>query len=120
MENVCIMPTYEYRATESEKSCDYCRLGFEVIQRITEPALTLCPHCKNEIYRVLFAPAVVVKGSSITGADRKIKEYEREGKWSHAAELADKEAEKTKREDLKARALEDYKKAGYNFDKYDT
>jgi putative FmdB family regulatory protein len=114
------MPTYEYRVTDPKKGCDRCRSGFEVIQRITQPALTLCPHCKNEVSRVLFAPAVVVKGSPITETDRKIKEYEKDGKWSHAAELADKEAEKTKRDDLKVRALEDYKKAGYNFDKYDT
>jgi putative FmdB family regulatory protein len=113
------MPTYVYRSVDSEKSCDHCRSGFEVIQRITEPALTLCPNCKNAIYRVLFAPAVVIKGSPIKETDKKIKEYEKEGKWSHAAELADKEAEKTKREDLKTRALENYKKAGYNFDKYD-
>jgi hypothetical protein len=33
--------------------------------------------------------------------------------YSHAAELADKEAEKTRREDLRSRALDDYKKAGY-------
>jgi putative FmdB family regulatory protein len=114
------MPTYEYKAVESDRSCDYCRRGFEIIQRITEPALSICPHCKNHISRVLFAPVVVMKGSPITGMDKKIKEYEKEGKWSHAAELADKEAEKTKREDLKVRALENYKKAGYNFDKYDT
>jgi putative FmdB family regulatory protein len=114
------MPTYEYRPIDSEKSCPYCRLGFEVIQRMTESALTLCPRCKNPISRVLFAPTVVVKGHPFTETDRKIKEYEKEGKWSHAAELADKESEKTKREDLKTRALEDYKKAGYNFDKYDT
>jgi hypothetical protein len=56
----------------------------------------------------------------VTETDKKIKEHEKEGRWSHAAEMADKEAEKTKREDLKTRALEDYKKAGYNFDKYDT
>ena len=56
----------------------------------------------------------------MTETDKKIKDYEKEGKWSHAAELADKEAEKTKRDDLKTRALENYKKAGYNFDKYDT
>jgi hypothetical protein len=56
----------------------------------------------------------------MTETDRKIKAYEKEGKWSHAAELADKEAEKTKREDLKTRALDNYKKAGYNFDKYET
>jgi putative FmdB family regulatory protein len=114
------MPTYGYRAADPEKGCDHCRSCFEVIQKITDPALTLCPRCKNPIYRVLFAPAVVIKGSPVTETERKIKEYEKEGKWSHAAELADKESEKTKREDLKTRALENYKKAGYNFDKNDT
>lgn len=113
------MPTYAYRAVVPGKSCDHCRQGFEIIQRIIEPALIKCPHCKNPISRILFAPAVVIKGNPVTETDRKIKEYEREGKWSHAAELADKEAEKTKRKDLKVRALEDYKKAGYDFDKYD-
>jgi hypothetical protein len=87
---------------------------------MTESALTLCPECKNPVSRVLFAPHVVIKGHPVTEMDRKIMEYEKEGKWSHAAELADKQAEKTKREDLKTRALEDYRKAGYNFDKYDT
>ena len=105
---------------DSERSCNYCKRGFEIIQRMTESALTLCPQCNHPISRVLFAPTVVIKGRPLTDADRKIKEYEKEGKWSHAAELADKQAEKTKREDLKTRALEDYKKAGYNFDKYDT
>ena len=114
------MPTYAYRAVDLERSCSHCRSGFEVIQRMTESVLTLCPQCNNPISRLLFAPAVVIKGSPVTETDRKIKEYEKEGKWSHAAELADKQAEKTKREDLKTRALEDYKKAGYNFDKYDT
>jgi len=115
-----VMPTYEYAAVDSTKSCNYCRKGFEIVQRMTDAPLTLCPKCKNAISRVLFAPAVVIKGSPMTETDRKIKDYEKEGKWSHAAELADKEAEKTKRADLKTRALENYKKAGYNFDKYDT
>lgn len=114
------MPTYAYRAVDPKRSCDQCAQGFEIIQRMTEPTLTNCPHCKNLISRMLFAPAVVIKGSPMTATDRQIKEYEKDGKWSHAAELADKEAEKTKREDLKTRALEDYKKAGYDFDKYDT
>jgi putative FmdB family regulatory protein len=114
------MPTYAYRAIDSGKSCHYCKRGFEIIQRMTESALTLCPQCHHPISRILFAPMVVIKGNPVTETDRKIKEYEKEGKWSHAAELADKEAEKTKRKDLKTRALENYKKAGYNFDKYDT
>jgi len=114
------MPTYEYRAINLEACCDHCRSGFEVIQRMSEPALSHCPRCQGPVCRVIFAPTVVIKGSPPTEADKKIKEFEKEGKWSHAAELADKQAEKTKREDLKTRALENYKKAGYNFDKYDT
>jgi putative FmdB family regulatory protein len=113
------MPIYGYKAADPKRSCNHCRAGFEVTQKITEPALTLCPRCKCPIIRVLFAPAVVIKGSPVTEMERKIKEYEKEGKWSHAAELADKESEKTKREDLKTRALDNYKKAGYNFDKND-
>ena len=114
------MPTYKYRATSLEGCCDHCRSGFEVIQRMSEPSLSHCPRCQGPVCRIIFAPTVVIKGSPLTEADKKIKEFEKEGKWSHAAELADKQAEKTKREDLKTRALENYKKAGYNFDKYDT
>ena len=114
------MPTYAYEPVDLRRSCDFCRDGFEISQRISEPAWTVCPDCKNAVHRVLFPPSFVIKGNPVTEADKKIREYEKDGKWSHAAELADKEAEKTKREDLKTRALEDYKKAGYNFDKYDT
>ena len=111
------MPTYVYEPADLRRSCDLCKDGFEVFQRITEPARTVCPECKNAIHRVLFPPSVVIKGSPVTEADKKIREYEKDRKWSHAAELADKQAEKTKREDLKTRALENYKKAGYHFDK---
>ena len=45
---------------------------------------------------------------------RRVAEYEKEGMWSHAAELADKHSEKTKDKKLKMRALEDYEKAGYD------
>ena len=49
-------------------------------------------------------------------AKQKIKAYEKSGMWSHAAELADKHAEKIKDNRLKTRALENYEKAGYNTD----
>jgi putative FmdB family regulatory protein len=114
------MPTYVYIAVDAKRSCDRCRSGFEAIQRMTDLPLSLCPSCSHPIRRVIFAPSVVIKGSPVREADKKIKEYEKDGKWSHAAELADKEAEKTKREDLKVRALDNYKKAGYNFDSHDS
>jgi hypothetical protein len=46
----------------------------------------------------------------------KITEYEKSGMWSHAAELADKHSERIKDKSFKMRALENYKKAGYNAD----
>jgi hypothetical protein len=49
--------------------------------------------------------------------ENKIKKYEKSGMWSHAAELADKHAEKIKDKRLKTRALENYKKAGYDADR---
>ena len=45
-----------------------------------------------------------------------IKQYEQSGMWSHAAELADKHSEKIKDKGLKMRALDNYKKAGYDAD----
>lgn len=115
------MPTYKYRCEEPGRSCDACRTGFEIVQRMTDPELDRCPTCKAPVRRLLFPPAVVIKkGSPTAQTEQQIRGYEKEGKWSHAAELADKEAEKTKREDLKTRALEDYKKAGYNFDGHDS
>jgi putative FmdB family regulatory protein len=109
------MPTYRYQAIDPEEGCIRCGTGFETFQRMKDSALTRCPSCGKPIHRLLFVPTVVFKGSPVTETDKQIKEYEREGKWSHAAELADKEAEKTKRDDLKVRALDDYKKAGYDF-----
>jgi hypothetical protein len=58
--------------------------------------------------------AVVEPAEEGLRVEQRIKEYEKEGMWSHAAELADKHAEKTKDSSLRTRALEDYKRAGYD------
>ena len=47
---------------------------------------------------------------------RKMRDYERSGIWSHAAEMADTHSDKIKDKNLKTRVLENYKKAGYNAD----
>lgn len=51
------MPFYTYRAREPEKSCDYCREGFETMQKIREEALETCPECENLIVRIMHAAA---------------------------------------------------------------
>ena len=50
------MPTYEYE-------CLKCRRIFEVRQRISEPALTVCDVCGGEVRRLLSAAPFILKGA---------------------------------------------------------
>jgi putative FmdB family regulatory protein len=111
------MPIYEYEAASPGRKCRKCSSVFEVIQRISDPPLTTCPECHKEIWRRISRARVILPGSA-RGRDeveQKVADYERQGMYSHAAELADKESEKPEKARLKERAMEDYKKAGYNF-----
>jgi len=48
------MPTYEYECTNGHT--------FEVVQRITEPALERCEKCKAKAKRLISAPSFILKG----------------------------------------------------------
>jgi putative FmdB family regulatory protein len=102
------MPIYEYRPLQS--GCSYCGRGFDVLQKFTEQPLQNCPQCGAGVKRAItrFSACVSETPAEITALDSKLNNYEAEGKWSHAAELADKAG-------LQERAMDDYKKAGYNF-----
>jgi len=111
------MPIYEYEASSPGKGCRKCASTFEVIQRISEPPFLSCPECGRAVRRKISRPRVMLPGSA-RGSDeveQKVAEYERQGMYSHAAELADKESEKPEKARLKERAMEDYRKAGYDF-----
>ena len=112
------MPIYEYQALDADSSCDYCRYGFEVFQQINEKPLRTCRYCGQSVKKIISwcRSAVMEKSEEHTSVENKIKDYERSGMWSHAAELADKHSEKIKDKNLKIRALDNYKKAGYNAD----
>lgn len=113
------MPIYEYQARNPEEGCKKCFGRFEVLQWPGEEPLRNCPDCGRAVVKVIsWCRAAVVEDSSehVKTLDR-VKAYEREGLWSHAAELADKHAEKAKDKGLKMRALDNYKKAGYDADK---
>src|SRR5262252_952517 len=49
------MPTYEYQ-------CLKCERVFEIRQRISEPALTVCDVCGGEVRRLLSAAPFILKG----------------------------------------------------------
>ncbi len=50
------MPLYEYL-------CEACGWTVEVIQRVSEPPLTVCERCGSRLKKLLSPPAVRFKGS---------------------------------------------------------
>jgi putative FmdB family regulatory protein len=113
------MPIYEYQSLNPDKACDYCLDGFEVFQQINEKPLSNCRHCGQRVKKMISwcHSAVMEVSPEHINTEKKIKKYEKSGMWSHAAELADKHADKIKDKRLKTRALENYKKAGYDADR---
>ena len=112
------MPIYEYQAAKQDQACRFCIDPFEVLQGLHEERLSTCPECGREVVRIIsWCRAAVMEASEEdVRVSRTIKEYENTGMWSHAAELADKHSEKTKDTSLKTRALDNYRKAGYDLD----
>ncbi len=109
------MPIYEYESIRPETGCPRCRRRFEVLQSLSEAPIEHCPDCGAEVRKVISwcRGAVVETNPEHVRVERQVSEYEREGMWSHAAELADKHAEKTKDSKMLHRALDNYEKAGY-------
>jgi putative FmdB family regulatory protein len=56
------MPTYEYR-------CRNCGHTFDVVQAMSDEALTVCPVCGGELRKVFAPPAISFKGSGFYATD---------------------------------------------------
>jgi putative FmdB family regulatory protein len=112
------VPIYEYQAIDQSCACDHCRNPFEVLHGMHEAPLDRCPRCGAQVQRVIsWCRAAVAEGSQEEArVDKSIREYEQAGMWSHAAELADTHSAKSGDVGLKTRALDNYRKAGYDVD----
>ncbi|MBK7819826.1 MAG: zinc ribbon domain-containing protein [Tessaracoccus sp.] len=56
------MPTYQYQ-------CKSCGGDLEVVQKFSDPSLTVCPECSGELRKVFNAVGVVFKGSGFYKTD---------------------------------------------------
>jgi putative FmdB family regulatory protein len=56
------MPTYEYR-------CRSCGHAFDVVQKMTDEPLTVCPDCGGELRKVFAVPSIAFKGSGFYATD---------------------------------------------------
>jgi len=72
------MPLYEYQ-------CDSCNHRFEVIQKFSDPLVSICPNCAGPVQKLLSSPAIQFKGSGFYLTD-----YGRGGKSDSANAKAGK------------------------------
>ena len=56
------MPTYEY-------TCRDCGHTFDIVQKMADDSLTICPRCGGRLRKVFTAPAIAFKGSGFYATD---------------------------------------------------
>ena len=56
------MPTYGY-------TCRDCGHTFDIVQKMAEDTLTICPRCGGRLRKVFAAPAIAFKGSGFYATD---------------------------------------------------
>lgn len=65
-----VMPIYEYQASDPQKGCRRCAEPFEQLQKINDPPIEQCPHCRQPLRRLISTPSV---GASKSGLDDRAK-----------------------------------------------
>lgn len=83
------MPTYVYQ-------CRACSEQTELVQKMTDPPLTVCPACGGEVRKLLFAPGIVFKGPGFHVNDYRKPEPGRNG-GSNGSEKSGTESESSAR-----------------------
>jgi putative FmdB family regulatory protein len=58
------MPTYGYR-------CRSCGNEFEILQKISDPPLHICPKCAGKLDKMVYAAGIIYKGSGYYNTDYK-------------------------------------------------
>ncbi|HYQ48155.1 MAG TPA: FmdB family zinc ribbon protein [Thermodesulfovibrionales bacterium] len=95
------MPIYEYK-------CEKCRKHHEIMQKITERPLTICPSCGGAMKKLISNTSFVLKGSGwyrtdYAGKDKK-ETKETAGKKEKADSTPKKESKKEPRSEKKSSA----------------
>src|SRR5262252_6278857 len=94
------MPIYEY-------VCGSCKKKTEVIQRVNEAPLKVCPHCGGKLKKAISAPAIQFKGSGFY-----ITDYARSsGEGSKKTESAEKSETKSDKTESAGKSEKVEKKA---------
>ena len=64
------MPIYEYQASKESAGCKHCSVGFEILQKLSDPQLEKCPECGEPVTKQISAPSL---GASQSNFDDRAK-----------------------------------------------
>jgi putative FmdB family regulatory protein len=59
------MPIYEYQAS-GDGCCEFCSSVFDVMQKLSEEPLELCPECHNPVRRKISIPNLARPAPSLS------------------------------------------------------
>ena len=59
------MPIYEYQAC-GQSSCEICKNAFDVMQKLADEPLKLCPECYNPVRRKISRPNLASPAPSLS------------------------------------------------------
>ena len=98
------MPIYEYK-------CEKCRKHHEIMQKITEKPLTICPSCGGTMRKLISSTSFVLKGSGWYMTDYADKKKTSKEEAPEKKEKVDSSAQKeTKKEKTDSKAGNEKKK----------
>ena len=93
------MPLYEYR-------CESCEHQFEVIQKFSDPHVSICPTCGGgPVVKLISSPAFTFKGTGFYITDYARKDQGKSGESGDSADKSDKAAkDKSEKADTSAKS----------------
>lgn len=59
------MPIYEYQAA-GQDCCDFCEVSFDIMQKMSDEPLKLCPECHNPVKRKISRPNLARPAPSLS------------------------------------------------------
>ena len=62
------MPIYEYQAS-GKNNCEYCVIAFDIMQKLSDKPLKLCPKCHNPVQRKISLPNLARPAPSLSQAN---------------------------------------------------
>lgn len=59
------MPIYEYQSS-GDAGCEHCTAGFDIMQKLADEPLRMCPKCHNPVRRKISPPNLARPAPSLS------------------------------------------------------